>query len=222
MQKHSMTTIFGTISACCFACALAPRVNNDWQLWFSIAGCVSLALLGCYSKDCPASCPGTDEHGHKRPLITVAIGPLLVIAAFLLTSIIFAGCTSPNPLYVPGQPGQAAYVVSPSLLVASNTVAGVAGPVGVATGTGPALGLLANGIFALFGALSVAWARHKSEVAAVLAAGVTQAGPAAVQAVMTSAADSAKFAAVASALNDALPSGQAPGGPSPSTPMKTS
>jgi hypothetical protein len=212
-MKLSKTTLYGTTSAVSFACALAPRLDNNWQLWFSLAGCASLALLGTAAKDCPANCPGTDGAGHARPKINVLLGPLAIAAAFILAWLICSGCTAPNP--VPGTVAVPvpAYVVSPALSTASNTASQIAAVAGPLSGTGNALPLAINGIFAVLAAVSAAWAAHKSQVASTLAAGVASAGPAAVQAVLTSAADSTKFAAVASALNDALPTGQAPGCP---------
>jgi hypothetical protein len=105
--------------------------------------------------------------------------------------------------------------VSPALNTTSNAVHAVATTAGEVTGTGPLLPSATAGAFALIAALSGLWARHKSQVADQLAAGTAAAGPAAVNAAMSSAADSPKFAAIVELLNSHLATGQAPGQPTP-------
>lgn len=63
----------------------------------------------------------------------------------------------------------------------------------------------------MLAAISALIARHKSATTNALAAGVTAQGPATTAAVLASAADSPKNAAVAGALNDQLPAGTEPG-----------
>jgi hypothetical protein len=214
-MKISKTTVTATIAACCFAAALAPGANSTLQLCLSLAGCVCLALFGMVSADCPANCPGTDARGKPHRQLPLGLVAVTVAATFTLAVAFFSGCVSRNPAATPGTPGQPAYVVAPSLMIASNNAAGVAEVLGPITGTGPSLTLAVNGLFGILGALSVLWARHKSQVAEVLAGGIAKAGPAAVQTVLNSASDGTKFAAVSEMLNQQLTAGQAPGQPTP-------
>jgi hypothetical protein len=214
-MKLSRTTLTGTLSAVCFAAALAPGLPTVAATTFSLCGCVCLAFFGSVSSDCPANCPGTDADGKpsrqpKLPLILLAI-----VGPFLLLALLCNGCVTRNPGTGPSQPGQPAFIVSPQLSAASNTVAQLAQTAGAVTNTGPLIPTAANGIFLAIAAISALIAQHKNQVAATIAAGVAKAGPATVQAVLNNAADSAKFSAVAGAINDQLAAGQSPGQPTP-------
>jgi hypothetical protein len=170
-----------------------------------------IALLGHHASDCPANCPGTNDQGKPRPWQRSLFPLLAVLIVCVLWVVALAGCAVPNPGHRPGDTNSPAYIVDPRLVAVSNTASGLAGPVGEATGTGPLAGYLVACGFGIAGALSQLWARHKSQVADALAAGVAQQGPAVTAAVMAHASDGPKFAAVAQALNEQLATGQSPG-----------
>jgi hypothetical protein len=138
---------------------------------------------------------------------------LIVLAAFAAALLFNCGCVTKNPNAGPTNPTAPAYIVNPTLTTTSNTIVGMTEAVAPFTGTGSALPLAVNGIFGLIGALSLLWARHKSAVTDTMAAGVAKAGVTTAAAVLASASDSPKFAAVAEAINEQLAAGQAPGQP---------
>ena len=210
-MKLSTTTIAGTTAAIFFAASDVPGAPAWLTLSCKFGAAAAVAVLGKHSAECPANCPGTNELGHPRPWPQSLFLPIAVTLGVAVFCTLFSGCTSPNPLAGPGHPDQPAYVVSPSLVTTSNTVQTIAGPVGTATGTGPLIPYLVAAAFGIVGALSQAQARHQSQVSATMAAGVASAGVPAMQAVLTHAADSPKFATIAGLINSALPDGQAPG-----------
>jgi hypothetical protein len=214
-MQISKTTLAGTIGAASAGGSQVPGIPEWLSTTLKLVAAACFAILGRFASDCPRGCPGTDATGHPNPwqrgLFSLVMAALCVgaLAAALI------GCVSKSPPTVAGAPAVPAYVVSPSLTVASNTAVGVATVSGEATGSGPLFALATNGIFAAIGALSLLWARHKSAVAGALANGVVKAGPGAVNTVLASASDGPKFAAVSQALNEQLSAGQAPGQPAP-------
>jgi len=215
MKALSTTTVAGTLAASALLATQCPGIPHWLEVTFMVTTSLALALLGKVSVDCPPDCPGTNGHGHRwpEPKPSQIIIPILVAFGAALIILALPGCTTANPAHVPGDTNTQAYIVSPALNTASNTAAQIAGPAGVATGTGQLPVILVSTVFGLLAALSGLLARHKSQTADVMAAGIIKAGLPAVQAVLTHASDSTKYAVIAEMLNSSTPPGQAPGQP---------
>lgn len=213
-MKLSRTTLAGGVSAIGFAIALSPGATTSIALGGSLLGSVALAVLGFYTPDCPNDCPGTDDHGNRRPVIKKASLPFVAGAVLICALVLFGGCASPNPLYHPAAPGigqppglstnaQPAYTVPPSLNVWSNSIVPMATVGGTVAGLGSAPGTIAAGIFAVIGALCGAVARNKSKQLDDMADGIHAAGTDAVQTVLDVASDTTSRPAIAAAIQRA-------------------
>ena len=135
---------------------------------------------------------------------------LLGLTGFSATVIWIAGCTAPNPQYTPIPPGQPntntvpQFIPDPRINQWSNTVASIAG--GVAP-VNPYAGITSwalTAAFGIFGGISTLIASSKSGALTGLAQAVVQAG--AHPAVLDLAGNHPNFSAIASAINDAVPS----------------
>lgn len=212
-MKLTKTTVAGAAAATFMAASALPETSTTFHLAMQLTAAIAIAALGKVAKDCPTACPGTDEDGRPRAANRWLYLPLIGTIMLVVFATWLVGCTSPNPSHNPKDPLSQAYTVNPKLAIYSNAVSEITTTAGTVSGTGPLLPLAASGVMLTITALSALWARHKSETARVLAEGVTAAGPAAVAQVLQSASESTKFAAVASALNQQAPPGQAPGTP---------
>jgi hypothetical protein len=201
----------GAAAGTFYASAQLPGLNPHIELTLKLLAAIAIAALGRSASDCPKECPGTDENGRPRSRQPWLLCPVTVAAVLFVLAMSFCGCTSPNPQAGPDHPDQPAYIVNPQLTVASNTAAALAQTTGQVTGTGPLPEIAVNGVFATIGALSLLWARRKSRALATMGAGVAAAGPQAAADVLGHASDTADYAQVAAAVNDALPPGQSPG-----------
>jgi hypothetical protein len=195
-MKLSKTTVAGSTAAALIAAANVPG-NPHWLIMsLNVGAAAAIAVLGKHSAECPDNCPGTGPDRRpwpwQRPLLT----PLLVAVAIASLCGLFSGCVAPNPKAGPGAPGEPAYIVSPALTTASNSIVPLATTAGQVTNTGPLLPTAANAAFLLIASLSGLWAAHKSKVASTLADGVVAAGPAAVSAVCNATRSRTKAYAV--------------------------
>lgn len=211
-MKPSRTTLAGSAAAAFFAAAQVPELPPWLTVSLNLAAAVAFALLGKHAAECPANCPGTNEQARPRPWQRSLFEAVALVLCSAGLCLILTGCVAANPLAGPDHPGQPAYIVSPSLTTASNTAVALAETTGQVTNTGPLPAMAVNGVFATIGALSLLWARRKSQATQVIAEAVAASGPATVGAVMNHAADTPAFTMVSDALNNALPKGQAPGG----------
>lgn len=219
MKTFSRTTTAGSMAALTLSAAQCPGLPKWLEVFLTILAAASLALLGRNAADCPANCPGTDANGRPHPP-NRSFGPFaagLLGLALLVVTAHLVGCVTANPKAGPANPSEPAYIVSPQLHASSNAVVAIARDVGPLTGTGPAAETAATAAFALAGALSVLWARHKSKVATTLAQGVVKSGSVATQTTLDHASTTDHYAAVATLLNHLTAAGQAPGSVSPST-----
>jgi hypothetical protein len=219
-MKLSKTTLAGGTAAVALTVTALTGDTSHTHLAAELVGAVALAFLGRHAADCPANCPGTDANRKPRPWQRDLFNALAVVVVTSALVLIFSGCTTANPTAGQGNPPAAAYVVSPKLALYSNAVDQVAQVIGPVTGTGPAPGMVAAGIFALIGAISAGIAKRKSTESAALAAGVVSAGPQAVQAVLDHAATGPSRPAVSAAIVKARAKRVAQAGSTPSTPSK--
>lgn len=130
----------------------------------------------------------------------------------VLTILILGACVSKNPNYVPGNTnGIPAYVTDPRIEQSRLAAHEAAKPFDTIN---PYAGLTHYAIDAVLGItalISTAIAKKKMGATETMAEGIVNAGPTAAQAVLTHAADSPHFPAIAAAINDKLPAGKAPG-----------
>jgi hypothetical protein len=211
MKKTSPTTFYGALAGLSYAFAQVPGLPLWLALSFKAGAATSMFMLGLRSLDCPPNCPGTNGDGNPKPGMKWPRIAIAGLGGLALVITLTGGCVSANPKAGLATPTEPAFVVNPALNTWSNNAAQLAGTAGTVTGTGTLPAQVVAGVFALLAALSGLWARHKSQVADTLAAGIAQAGTAAVQSVMAHASDTTKYAAVAEAINANLATGQSPG-----------
>jgi hypothetical protein len=216
-MKLSKTTLAGGAAAVALTVTALTGDTTHTHMAAELVGAVALAFLGKHAADCPANCPGTDEHRRPRPWQRDLFNALAVVVITSAIVMICTGCTTANPSAGQGNPPAPAYIVSPALLSTSNAVHQVAQVAGDVTGTGPAPGVLAAAVFAAIGAVSSIVAKRKSAEAAALASGVVAAGPAAVQATLDHAAKTPHRPAVAAAIIRARATAARQQGATPST-----
>ena len=195
-MRNSKTTLSGATAASCFAVAQVPGLPPWLVLSFNIGAAVGLALLGFHSNDCPPNCSGTDEHGNYRDTRRQRRLPFLLLPFFAVVVLALTSCAVPNPAAGTGDPPAPAYLPDPAIATWSNSVVPAVRLVAAPTGAGDLAGEIAAGVFAIVGALSVAYARHRSHVARTLADGVAAAGPAVSQAVLEATLPRSKATAV--------------------------
>ena len=220
-MKLSKTSLAGSAAAVALVITALTGDTTHTHMAAELAGAVALAFLDKHAADCPANCPGTDEHRRPRPWQRDLFHSLALVVIAAAAVLIFSSCAVPIKMANGATNAVPVYAVDPRIAQWSNTVSGVTTVIGPTTGTGPGLGLAVNGVFGLIGALSLLWAKHKTEVANVLASGVAQTSAAAQQTVLDVANGTPKSAAVYALVNAQLAAGQSPGQPAPSTPAAT-
>ena len=220
MRNVSKTSVAGVAAGAFLAADEIPGLSPVLYLGLKLLAALFITILGVKASDCPANCPGTDEQRRPRPWQAVMFCPLAIIVVVILAMAAVSGCITKNPEAGPANPTAPAYVVHPALATSSNAAVALAETAGTVTGTGPLPAVAVNGLFAAIGALSLLWARHKSQVAQGMAAGVVQAGRPAVAAVLAANAESPKFSAIAEALNQNMAAGQSPGADPSDPPRK--
>ena len=203
-MRISRTSLAGATAGACIAIAQIPGLHRHLVLAAELAAAVAITYLGRHARDCPANCSGTDADGHPRDTIRIPVRYVIFLAGAIALISCFAGCVIPNPDPAAVAAGAPAYLVSPALGAASNNAAAAATAAGQITGTGPLLPAATTVVFGAVGALSLLWARHKSQVAAALAAAVAAGGRPAVATALSAAEADPKLAALHALLHDAL------------------
>ena len=139
----------------------------------------------------------------------LAVGYSVAFIA-LAPALMFVACTAPNPQYTPIPPGQPntntvpQYIPDPRINQYSNTVAAVAQGVAPVNPYAGITSWVLTAAFGIFGGISALVARSKSGALTGMAQAVVQAGAHA--AVLDLAGNHPNFSAIASAINDQVPS----------------
>jgi hypothetical protein len=177
-MKPSKTTLAGSAAAVAVTVAAFTGETSHIHQIAELSAAVALALLGKHAAECPANCPGTDENRHPRPWQRDLFHALALVAITAAACVVLSGCATKNPAAGPDNPTAPAYIVDPRLGSVSNTVHGVATVLAPVAPGGAALPSAVEVVFGAVGALSLLYARHKSEVANALASSIARSGEA--------------------------------------------